>query len=73
MEQKLPGTLLAITCAQLGRKDEAIHLLQEEYERHSAALLTIRQNPDLLTMSNEPAYQDLLRKIHAPKPPKSAE
>ncbi len=67
-EGKLAGTFLAITCAQLGKKDEALHLLREDYERHDAVFLMIRQSLILLTLQQEPSYQQLLRKIHSPPP-----
>jgi hypothetical protein len=70
---KLPGTLLAITCAQMGKKDEALHLLREDYERHDAVFLMIRQNLILLTLQQEPGYQQLLRTIHSPAPMTTAE
>ncbi len=65
-EGKLPGTLLAITCAQLGNKEEALQLLRREYDRHSATFLMVRQNLALLSLNQEPGYQELLRKIHSP-------
>jgi tetratricopeptide (TPR) repeat protein len=65
---KLSATYLAITCAQAGRKKEALQLLREDYDRHSAVFLMFRQNPDLLTLRDEPEYQDLWRKVHPPVP-----
>lgn len=67
-EAKLPGTLLAITCVQLGRRDEALQLLRQDYERHDATFLMIRQNLILLTLTQEPGYRELLRKIDSPVP-----
>jgi len=72
-ERKLPGTLLAITCAQMGKKDEALNLLGEDYERHDPAFLMMRQNLTLLTLNQEPGYQELLRKIHSPASATTAE
>jgi tetratricopeptide (TPR) repeat protein len=72
-EDKLPGTFLAITCAQLGKKEEALHLLREDYARHNAVFLMIRQNLILLTLDHEPGYQELLRKVHSPVPATAAE
>ncbi len=66
-EAKLPGTLLAITCAQLGKKDEALQLLRGDYEQHNPAFLIIRQNLTLLTLNQEPGYQELLRKLYGAK------
>jgi Tfp pilus assembly protein PilF len=71
LEGKLPGTILAITCARMGRKEEALQLLGEEYDKHSANFLMLRDNSDLVTLKDEPGYQELLRKIHAPQPPDS--
>jgi hypothetical protein len=71
LEGKLPGTFLAITCARIGRKEEALQLLREEYDKHSSKFLMLRDNPDLVTLKDEPGYQELLRKIHAPESPDS--
>jgi hypothetical protein len=67
-ENRLAGTFLPITCVRLGKKEEALRLLRQEYDRHSVAFLMVRQNVDLLTLNKEPSYQDLLRKIHSPAP-----
>jgi len=67
-EGKLPATYLAITCARLGKKKEAIQLLQEDYEKHNATFLMYRQHLDLLTLKDEPGYQELARKIRIPTP-----
>ena len=71
-EAKLPGTVLAITCAQMGKKDQALQLLRDDYERHNPAFLLLRQNLMLLTLNQEPGYQELLRKIHSPAPEAAA-
>jgi tetratricopeptide (TPR) repeat protein len=68
VDNRLAGSFLAITCAHLGEKEEALQLLRQEYDRHSAAFLMIRQDLDLLTLSKEPGYQELLRRIHSPVP-----
>ena len=67
-EGKLSATFLAITCAQSGRKKEALQLLREDYDKHNAAFLMFRQNPDLLTLRDEPEYQELWRKVHPSSP-----
>ncbi len=68
-EGKLAGTFLAITCAHMGKKAEAIQLLREEYNKHSAPFLMLRDHPELVTLKEEPGYQELLRKVQAPMPP----
>jgi tetratricopeptide (TPR) repeat protein len=65
---KLAGTFLAMTCARMGRKQEALELLEREYEKHSATFLMLKDNPDLVLLKDEPGYQELLRKIHIPAP-----
>ena len=62
------ATYLAITCARLGRKEEAIRLLQEDYDRHESKFLMIRDNPDLLRLRDERGYQKLLNMIRIPSP-----
>jgi tetratricopeptide (TPR) repeat protein len=65
---KLPPTFLAITCVRMGKKQEALQLLRQDYERHGPQFLMIRQNADLISLKDEPEYRDLLQKIHAPLP-----
>ncbi len=71
-EGKLAGTFLAMTCARMGKKQEAIQLLREEYDKHSPHFLMLRDHPDLLLLKDEPGYRELLNKIHAPQPGISA-
>jgi len=52
----------------MGKKDEALDLLREDCARHNAVFLMIRQNLTLLTLNQEPGYQELLRKLHSPAP-----
>jgi Tfp pilus assembly protein PilF len=72
-EGKLAGTFLAMTCARMGKKQEAIQLLREEYDKHSPHFLMMRDHPDLLLLKDEPGYRELLSKIHAPQPGTSAD
>ena len=65
---KLAGTFLAMTCARMGRRREALELLQREYENHSAAFLMLKDNPNLLLLKDEPGYQELLRRVKLPQP-----
>jgi len=65
---KLAGTILAMTCVRMGRKQEALDLLQREYQQHSATFLMLKDNPNLLLLKEEPRYQELLRKIRLPMP-----
>ena len=69
LQGKFPATFLARTCARMGKKQEALQLLEEDYEHHRVPVLMIRESLDLLLLKDEPQYQELLRKIHAPAPP----
>lgn len=65
-EGKLWGTALAKTSIKLGKKQEALQLLEEEYARHSPVFLWCLSEPDLLTLKNEPKYVDLVQRIALP-------
>ena len=65
---KYPATFLARTCARLGKKEEALRLLQEDYNRHNPYFLTIRENLDFLLLKDRPEYQELLAKLRVPLP-----
>ena len=66
---KVQATLLAKTCVHMGKKQEAIQLLEEAYSRHEAFLFACLMQPDLLSLNDEPRYKALVRKINFPSPP----
>jgi len=63
---KLWGTMLAKTCIVMGRKQEALQLLEEAYNRHEWYVLSCVSQPDLLTLADEPRYKALVKKINFP-------
>jgi tetratricopeptide (TPR) repeat protein len=63
---KLQGTIFAITCVLMGRTQEALQLLEEDYARHDATVFFCLSNPELLTLRDEPRYRALVRKINFP-------
>lgn len=63
---KIGATLLAETCVQMGRKQEALQLLEEAYDRREMTALACLSNPALLTLRDEPKYKALVRKINFP-------
>jgi len=65
---KLLPTLLARTCARMGKKQEALQLLQQDYDHHQVAFLMIRESLDLQLLKDEPQFQDLLHKLNCPSP-----
>ena len=67
---KLSGTALAKTCIAMGKKQEALQLLDEAYNRHEGYVLSCWTQPDLLTLKDEPRYKELMKKINFPEAPK---
>ena len=63
---KLSGTWLAKTCVVMGRKQEALHLLEVSYARHETEVLSCLSHPDLLTLKDDPRYMALVAKIRFP-------
>jgi len=71
---KLSGGMLAITCVTLGKRQEALQLLEVSYARHEADALWCLTDPVLRTLKDEPRYKELVKKINFPsasdEPPK---
>jgi tetratricopeptide (TPR) repeat protein len=65
---KVVGTMLARTCVLMGRKQEALDLLEEAYARHESDVLGCLSQPVLLTLKDEPRYRVLVKKINFPAP-----
>jgi Tfp pilus assembly protein PilF len=65
---KLSPVILAKTCVAMGKRQEALALLEEAYARHDATVLACLSHPDLLTLKNDPRYKDLVKKINFPAP-----
>ena len=57
---------VAQTCALLGRKKEAIEYLKSAYDQHDDLLLSVEVYSAFKTLSDEPAYRDLLARINLP-------
>jgi tetratricopeptide (TPR) repeat protein len=62
-EGKLHGVMLAATCVLMGKKQEALTILEDAYNQHDVEFLAILSHPDMLTLKDEPRYQALARKI----------
>ena len=63
---RISGTMLAKTCIPMGKRQEALDLLEADYARHNVAVLASLSEPDLLTLKDEPRYKALLKKINFP-------
>jgi tetratricopeptide (TPR) repeat protein len=72
-EGKMVGATVARTCILLGRKQEAMKFLEEDYTRHSEGYLWCLSDPLLLSLKDEPRYKDLLKKINFPVGPHDVE
>lgn len=70
---KLAGTPVAEICVRLGKKEEALHLIQDDFAHHRAEFLWTLTVPDLLTLKNDPQYQELMSKLNFPAPPTSSQ
>jgi tetratricopeptide (TPR) repeat protein len=70
---KLFGTTLAETCILMGKKQEALQLLEEAYDRHESNVLSCLSQPDLLTLRDEPKYKALVKRINFPQGPQTAQ
>ena len=63
---RLSGVILAKTCIAMGKRQEALALLEDAYARHDATVLACLSHPDLLTLKDEPRYMGLVKKINFP-------
>jgi len=69
LDGKLFGSVLAKTCVLMGRRQEALQLLEASYARHEIDVLACLSQPDLLTLKDEPRFKALVAKIHFPMRP----
>jgi tetratricopeptide (TPR) repeat protein len=69
LEGKPFGAELAKTCVLMGRRQEALQVLETAYARHEIDVLLCLSHPDLLTLKDEPRYKALVAKIHFPMRP----
>jgi tetratricopeptide (TPR) repeat protein len=67
-EGKLAGGPLERTCIHLGKREEALHLLERDYEWHNPEFLWLLTDVDLRTLKDEPRYRDLVNQLHFPTP-----
>jgi tetratricopeptide (TPR) repeat protein len=66
---KLPGGTLAITCTAMGKRQQALQLLDVEYTRHEADVLWVLTDQELRALHNEPQFSALAKKINFPPAP----
>jgi hypothetical protein len=70
---KVSGMDLARTCVRLGKKQEALQLLEEGYAGHSSSFSSASlSDPILLALKDEPRYKALVKKLNLPPTPQDA-
>ncbi|MGA2907906.1 MAG: tetratricopeptide repeat protein [Terracidiphilus sp.] len=62
-EGKVHAAMFAATCVLMGKKQEAVTILEDAYNQHDIEFLAMLSHPDLRTLKDEPRYQALARKI----------
>ena len=72
-EAKLAGTAVAEIGLRIGRRDEALRLIYDDFAHHRAEFLWILTDPELLTLKSDPRYQELINKLNYPAPPTSSQ
>ncbi|MDR3741077.1 MAG: hypothetical protein P4L40_18825 [Terracidiphilus sp.] len=73
LDGKLAGTPLAEVCIRLGLRDEAVQLIQHDYDQHRAEFLWILAEPEFATLKSDQRYMELLKKLNFPAPPSMAQ
>ena len=58
--------VVAVTCARLGQRQEALRYLQAAYQEHDPTFLSIRVNQALAPLHDDPAYRKLLAESGLP-------
>jgi len=61
-----PNGLFAMTCVAMGKRQEALHLLEVAYARRRPDALWVLTDPYIRTLKGEPGYDELVRKINFP-------
>jgi tetratricopeptide (TPR) repeat protein len=60
---QLTSSALAPTCLAMGRKSEALQLLEHNYARHNGKCLWCLADPDLRSLKDEPRFLALVRNV----------
>lgn len=69
-EGKISAVYLAITCVTMGRRQEALQILEDAFARRDQYVVSsMLSDPVLLMMKDEPRYGALLKRIHFPPSP----
>jgi tetratricopeptide (TPR) repeat protein len=66
-QKLLPGITLAETCAKLGRENEVLGYLRQDFERHDPAILGLLVDPFFTALRGDPAFRQLVVQIGLPQ------
>ena len=66
------ASFLAQTCVLMGKRDEALQLLETAYARRESEVVAILSDPELRTLQNDSRYRALVAKIRFPMRPSAA-
>lgn len=72
-DARLAGTPVAEIGLRIGRRDEALRLIHDDFAHHRAEFLWILTDPELMTLKSDPRCQELLNKLNSPAPPASSQ
>ncbi len=67
-EGKLTGIWLAKTCVLIGRRQEAVHLLGEDFARHESEFVYLLNDRGLAPLRNDPEVRKMLSSIQLSAP-----
>jgi tetratricopeptide (TPR) repeat protein len=67
--REIQPTVVALTCLQLGKKDEAFGLAEQDIRAHSGYASLLVAHPAFVAYKNDPAYQNLIRQFNPPSRP----
>ena len=65
-EDRLPSSELAADELRLGRREEAVRLLEEGFAQREPGLLGLRGSPDFAALRGDPAFRRLVARVGAP-------
>lgn len=63
---KLAGYFLAVTCVRMGRRDEALELIRDDFNHHRSQFVYAGPSIDLQPLRDDPGFQQLIRHIRLP-------
>jgi tetratricopeptide (TPR) repeat protein len=55
--------LIALVCIALGRREQALALLEQAYTQHSSMMTWLKIDPRFDSIREEPEFQDLMRRV----------